>query len=106
VLRQKAVRLKVSSPQEASTIQVTGSASLRAVRSSRLAATRLRLGPLNTTVGAASPRTVGLRLTRKQLAAMRKAIAAGQRPTVSVTVQARDAAGNTVRRTLRVRVKR
>ena len=106
VLRQKAVRLKVSSPDEASTIVATGSASLRAVRSSRLAATRLRLGPLTTTVAAASPRTVNLRLTRKQLGSLRKAIAAGQRPTVSVAVEARDAAGNTVRRTLRVRVKR
>src|ERR687893_239259 len=52
------------------------------------------------------PERRALRLKGKQLAALRKAHAAGQRPKVKVTVRARDAAGHTVERTLRVTARR
>ena len=106
MLRQKAVRVKVSCPLEACTALATGSVSLRTAAGGRPAATALRVRPLTTTVAANRSRTLGLRLNRRQLAALRKALAAGKRPTISVAVEASDAAGNTVRRTLRVRAKR
>jgi Ca2+-binding RTX toxin-like protein len=106
LLRQRAVRVKVSCPLEACTTVASGSARLRAVASSRLPATRLKLGPRITRVAAGTTGTVKLSLTRKQLSALRKALTAGQRPKVKVTVRARDAAGNTVERTLRVTARR
>jgi hypothetical protein len=106
VLRQKAVHVKISCALEECATIATGAGRLRAVEASRLAATRLRLGPLRTRVGAGPERTLKLRLTRRQLVALRKALAAGQRPKVRVTVQAQDAAGNRVARTLRVTAKR
>ena len=106
MLRQKAVRVRVSSPLEASTVLATGSVSLRTAAGGRRPATTLRLRTLTATVAANSTRTLGLRLNRRQLAAVREALAAGKRPTINVAVEASDAAGNTVRRTLRVRAKR
>jgi Ca2+-binding RTX toxin-like protein len=106
VLRQRAVRIRVSSPREPSTIVATASTRVRAARRPRRAATRLRLRSLTKALAAGSARIVALRLTRRQLAALRKAMGAGQRPTFTVTVDARDAAGNNVRRTVRVKARR
>ena len=106
LLRQRAVRVKVSCPLEACTTVASGSGRLRAVASSRLPATRLKLGPRTTRVAAGTTGTVRLSLTRKQLSALRKALAAGQRLKVKVTVRARDAADNTVERTLRLTARR
>jgi hypothetical protein len=89
LLRQKAVHMKVACPDEACTIVATATG-------------KLRLRPLTTSLSAGATRTLKLRLTRKQLAVVRRAIAAGRRPSLSVTVQAQDAAGNTVSRTKRV----
>jgi hypothetical protein len=61
---------------------------------------------VRTSVAAGSTRTVKLRLTRAQLASIRRALARRRAPTVKVTAEARDAAGNVVVRTLRVRAKR
>ena len=94
LLRQRAVRVKVSCPLEECTTVASGSGRL------------LKLGPRTTRVAAATTGTVKLRLTRKQLSALRKALAAGRRPKVKVTVRARDAAGNTVERALRVTARR
>jgi len=63
---------------------------------------KLRLRPVTSSVAAGATRTLELRLTRKQIAVVRKAFAARRRPSLTVTVQARDGAGNTVSRTKRV----
>jgi Ca2+-binding RTX toxin-like protein len=89
LLRQKAVHVKVACPQEACTIVATASG-------------KLRLRPVTSSVAAGATRTLKLRLTRKQLAVVRKAFAAGRRPSLTVSAQARDGAGNTVSRTKRV----
>ena len=96
VLRQKAVRVRVRSPLEASTTTVSASGKRP----------RLRVRPVTAAVPAGSTRTLALRLTRNQLAAIRRALAAGRAPTLAVRAEARDAAGNRVVRTLRVRMRR
>jgi Ca2+-binding RTX toxin-like protein len=106
LLRQRAVRVKVRCPFEPCTAVARGKGRIRAAASRRLPATRLNLGPVTATLATGTTGRVKLRLTRKQLAALRKALAAGQRPTVKVTVRARDAAGTTVLRTLRVAARR
>ena len=99
VLRQKAVRVQVGCPAEVCTTTVAASGRLAG------SARQLRLKPVTATVAAGSSRTLVLRLTRKQLAAIRRALAAKRAPTLTVRAEARDAAGNRVARTLRVRAR-
>jgi RTX calcium-binding nonapeptide repeat (4 copies) len=87
LLRHKAVRIKVACPSEPCTTVATSAGKLRP-RTTRLAA-----GPA---------RTLKLRLTRRQLATVRRALTTGRRPSLTVRVVARDSAGNTVRRQRRI----
>ena len=89
LLRQKAVHVKVGCPLEACTTVATSSG-------------KLRLRPLTAGMAAGTARTLKLRLTRKQLATIRKALTARRRPLLTVRVVARDGAGNTVQRVLRI----
>jgi Ca2+-binding RTX toxin-like protein len=104
LIAQKAVHVRVRSPLETATIVASASGRLSGER--RASTTKLRLTPVSTVVGAGQTKTLKLRLTKASLAALRKALAAKRRPTVKVTAQARDAAGNRVVRTLRVKAKR
>jgi hypothetical protein len=105
VLAQKAVRVTVACPAEPCTAVARASGRLpRLSRSSR--AGKLTLKPVTAAVAAGTKRTLKLRLSKAQLAALRRAIAARRSATLVVTAEARDAAGNRVVRTLRVRVKR
>lgn len=106
VLRQRSVRVKVRCPLESCTTRTSASGTLRGVRRSGLARTKLTLRGLTTQIRAGATTTLNLRLSRAQTAALRKAITAGQRPVLKVTVTARDAAGNRVTRTLRVKARR
>jgi Ca2+-binding RTX toxin-like protein len=106
VLRQKSVRVRVRCPLEACSTLASASGKLGRVRKSGLPATTLRLGTLARRIPAGATTTLDLRLSKAQIAALRKAVAAGQRPALKVTVTARDAAGNSVTRTLRVKTKR
>ena len=96
--RLGAIRVRLQSALEAS------SAVVRA--SGRAGAAKLRLRPRTVAVAAGPGRTVALRLNRKQRRAIRAALAAGKRPRLTVVAEARDAAGNRVRLTLRVTAKR
>lgn len=98
VLRQGAVRVTLQCPLEDCTAVASASGKVRAVA--------LRLRPRSIAVAAGPARTVALRLSTKQRRALRKALAAGKRPRITVTAEARDAAGNTVRSTLRVTARR
>jgi RTX calcium-binding nonapeptide repeat (4 copies) len=89
LLRQKAVHIKVACPSEPCTTVATSSG-------------KLRLRRLTASVPAGTARTLKLRLTRKQLATVRKRLATGRRPSLTVHVVARDGAGNTVRRQRRI----
>jgi RTX calcium-binding nonapeptide repeat (4 copies) len=89
LLRQKAVHVKVSCPTEPCTTVATSSG-------------KLRLRPLTASVAAGTVRTLKLRLGRKQLASIRKALVTGRRPSLRVRVVARDSAGNTVQRERRI----
>jgi len=91
--------MRLSSPDEASTVTVTATAVLR--RGAR--PTRLRLKPLTATAAAGTARGVHLALTRKQRGALAAAMRRGQQPVFKLTARARDAAANTVIRALRVR---
>jgi RTX calcium-binding nonapeptide repeat (4 copies) len=97
VLRQRGIRMRLSSPDEPSTVTVTATAVLR--RGAR----PIRLRPLTATASAGAARSVRLALTRKQRGALDAAMRRGQQPVFKLTARARDAAGNTVIRTLRVR---
>ena len=97
VLRQRGVRTRLSSPEEPTTITVSATAVLR--RGAR----PIRLRSVTASVAAASTRGVRLALSRRQQRALRAALAAGRRPVFKLTARARDAAGNTAVRTLRVR---
>jgi Ca2+-binding RTX toxin-like protein len=105
VLRQKSVRVQVHCPLEACSTVASASGRLHRVRKAGLPATKLRLRRLVSQIPAGATTTLRLRLSKAQLAALRKAVAAGQRPALRVTVTARDAAGNEVTRTLRVKTK-
>ena len=74
--------------------------------SGRVRGAALRLRARTVAVAAGPARTVALRLSRKQRGALRAALAAGKRPRLTVVAEARDAAGNRVRQTLRVTAKR
>ena len=89
LLRQKAVHIKVACPSEPCTTLATSSG-------------KLRLRPLTAGVAAGTARTLKLRLTRKQLATIRKALTTGRPPSLMVRVVARDSAGNTVQRQRRI----
>jgi Ca2+-binding RTX toxin-like protein len=106
VLRQKSVRVRVRCPLEACSTLASASGKLGRVRKSSLSATKLTLGPLARQIRAGATTTLALRLSKTQIAALHKAVAAGRRPTLKVTVTAHDAAGNGVTRTLRVKTKR
>ena len=99
VLRQRGIRMRLSSPDEPSTVTVTATAVLR--RGAR--PIRLRLKPLTATAAAGTARGVRLALTRKQRGALAAAMRRGQQPVFKLTARARDAAANTVIRALRVR---
>ena len=106
VLRQKSVRVQVRCPLEACSAQANATGTLRGVRKSGLLRTTLTLRGRATQIRAGATTTLILRLSKAQIAALRKAITAGQRPVLKVTVTARDAAGNRMTRTLRVKTKR
>jgi RTX calcium-binding nonapeptide repeat (4 copies) len=89
LLRQKAVYLKVACPSEPCTTVATSTG-------------KLRLRPLEAGVAAGTARTLKLRLTRKQLTTVRKALTTERRPSLTVRVVARDSAGNTVQRERRI----
>lgn len=99
VLRQRGIRLRLDCPQEPCTVTATATAVLR--RGARPVGLRLR--PVSASVAAASTRAVRIALTRKQRSALAAVLHRGQRPVFKLTARARDAAGNTVIRTLRVR---
>jgi Ca2+-binding RTX toxin-like protein len=92
LLGQRSVIVKVGCPLEACT--TTARVSGRKAVAARAA------------VPAGTTRTLKLRLTKAQLASIRRALARRRAPTVKVTAEARDAAGNRVTRTLRVRGRR
>ena len=94
LVRRGAIRLRLQCPLEDCTA-VAGA-------SGRVRGTRMRLRPRTLAVANGAARAVELRLTRKQRRALRAALAAGTRPRLTVTVKARDAAGNRVRRALQV----
>ena len=104
LLAQRAVHVRVRSPFEAST--VVARASGRLPRTGRGPAARLTIRPVTATVSRGATRTLRLRLTTASVRALRRAMAAKRQPTVTVTVRARDAAGNSVARTLRVQARR
>ena len=89
LLRQHAVHVRVACPSEPCTTVATSSGALR-------------LRPLTADVAAGAARTLKLRLTRKQLATIRNALATGRRASLTVRVVARDSAGNTVQRHRRI----
>ncbi|HYI37324.1 MAG TPA: calcium-binding protein [Thermoleophilaceae bacterium] len=101
VLRQRGVRVRLRCPQERCTTVTAASASVRVARSTR----KLRVRSVRTAVSGGRARTITLGFTRRQLAALRRAVAAGQRPRVRVVATATDSAGNRARRTVGVRVK-
>jgi hypothetical protein len=98
VLRQKGLVLKVTCPDEACTAIVGTTGSLKGLRSG--------IHPATKRVAAGTVQTIKVRLTGAQLRTLRAALRAHKRATLKVTVDAVDAAGNVVTRTLRVRVKR
>ena len=97
LVRQGAIRLRLQCPLEDCTA-VAGA-------SGRVRGTTMRLRPRTLAVANGPARTVELRLTRKQRRALRAALAAGTRPRLTVIVNARDTAGNSVRRALQVTAK-
>ncbi len=96
--RQGAIRVRLQSALEDSTAVLSASGRVRGAA--------LRLRARTVAVAAGPARTVALRLSRKQRAALRAALAAGKRPRLTVVAEARDAAGNRVRQTLRVTARR
>ena len=96
--RQGAIRVRLQSALEDSTAVLSASGRVRGAA--------LRLRARTVAVAAGPARTVALRLSRKQRGALRAALAAGKRPRLTVVAEARDAAGNRVRQTLRVTAKR
>jgi Ca2+-binding RTX toxin-like protein len=92
VLRQKGVVLKVTCPDEACTAIVGTTGTLKGLRTG-----------MHKRVAAGIVQTIKVRLTGAQL---RTALRADKRGSLKVTVNAVDAAGNVVTRTLRVRVRR
>jgi hypothetical protein len=86
LLRQKSVHIKVACRSEPCTTVATSSGTRR----------------LTARLAAGTARTLKLRLTRKQLETVRKALATGRRPSLTVHVVATDRAGNTVRRQRRI----
>jgi Ca2+-binding RTX toxin-like protein len=100
VLRQRGIRMRLSSPDEPSTVTVAAIAVLRR------GAHPSRLRTLTASVAAGSTRGVRLALSRRQQRALRAALEAGRRPVFRLTARARDAAGNTLVRTLRVTARR
>ena len=93
LLTQKAVRVQVTCPGEPCATVASGTGK------------GISLKPIVTRLPAGASKTVKWRLTKAQLAGLRKAIAKKQRPSVKVTVQAQDNAGNKATRTLRVTAK-
>jgi Ca2+-binding RTX toxin-like protein len=89
LLRQKAARVQVS-------------CSLACAITARAGAAKR----VQTALEPGVARTLKLRLSRRQLATLRRALAAGKRPSLRIQVEARDAAGTRVVRTLRVRAVR
>jgi hypothetical protein len=98
VLRQRAVHVRVGCPDEPCTAVASAAGRVRAAT--------IRLRPLSVEVAAGSTRTLKLPLARRQLAAVRNALAAGLRPRIRVTVRVRDGAGNVLERTVRVTARR
>jgi Ca2+-binding RTX toxin-like protein len=89
LLRQKAARVRVSCSLACAITARAG------------AAKRVR-----TALEPGVARKLELRLSRRQLATLRRALATGKRPSLRIAVEARDAAGTRVVRTLRVRAVR
>jgi hypothetical protein len=98
VLRQKGLVLKVACPDEACTAIVGTTGSLKGLRTG--------IHPATKRITAGTVQTIKVRLTGAQLRTLRAALRAHKRATLKVTVNAVDAAGNVVTRTLRVKVKR
>jgi len=98
VLRQKGLVLKVACPDEACTAIVGTTGSLKGLRTG--------IHPATKRITAGTVQTIKVRLTGAQLRTLRAALRVHKRATLKVTVNAVDAAGNVVTRTLRVKVKR
>ena len=98
LVRHGAIRVRLQSPHEDSTAIASASG--------RAGARRLRLRPRTITVTAGPARSVAMRLNAMQRRSIRTALAAGKPTRLTVIVKAHDAAGNTVRQTLRVTAKR
>jgi len=98
VLRQKGLVLKVRCPDESCTAIVGTTGSLRGLRSG--------IRPATSRVAQGATQTLKVRLTRRQLRVLRTALRRHKRAALTMTVNAVDAAGNVVTRTVRVRVER
>ena len=69
-------------------------------------AARYRLRVATTTLAAGTRTKIVLRITRRQLHALRAALSRGQELKATITVQAKDGAGNTTSKALAIRLKR
>ena len=98
VLRQKGLVLKVRCPDESCTAIVGTTGTLRGLRSG--------IRPATSRVAPGATQTLKVRLTRRQLRVLRTALRRHKRAALTMTVNAVDAAGNVVTRTVRVRVAR
>ena len=86
-------------PAQAVTLRLTGRIPIRGRKT-------IVLRPLTRQGAAGTPVRLTWRLTRKQKAAVRAALARGLRVRATLVLEARDAAGNVTRTTRRVRLKR
>jgi lysophospholipase L1-like esterase len=99
VLRQRGVRVVVACPVEACTATARGKVVVRG------SARRFKLRSATKQIAKGARATLKLRLQEKALTAIGRALGRGKRVTATVTVTARDAAGNatTKRRTIRLK---
>ncbi len=104
VVEQKGVIVKASCPQEACTATATGTAKVPKPKRSPLA--KLNLKPVTEPLAAGVGEKLKLRLKRKQVRAVAKALRAGKKPKVTVTAQGTDAVGNVETDAVKVRAKR
>ena len=104
VLKQKGVIVTASCPLEDCTATASGKGKVRKGRRSPLA--KLILKPVTEPVTGGVQERIKLRLKKRQLRALKVALAAGKRPRVTVTVNASDVAGNSVADELTVRARR
>jgi Ca2+-binding RTX toxin-like protein len=105
IVKQRAVLARGRCSQEACAAE--GSGFVNVPRLPRVQVTRrFGLRPARANLPAGASRTLRLRLNRRTLARVRRALRRGKRVSATVRLTLRDAAGNTSRKTLRVRAKR